>query len=117
MESRGARILLRAATYVVMAFLYGDTSTGFLTLVGVFVIVPVLATAMLYLWPRTRVGKRFILPDQDATLAQMPVNLELARSIRDADDALLWQQAATDGEFQAESEEIDATFAADDPGA
>ena len=44
---------------------------------GFVVIVPVLATAMLYLWPRTRVGKRFILPDQDATLAQMPVNLEL----------------------------------------
>jgi membrane-bound serine protease (ClpP class) len=62
---------------VVMAFLYGDSSTGFLTLVGVFIIVPVLATAMLYLWPRTAVGKRFILPDQDATLAQMPVNLEL----------------------------------------
>jgi membrane-bound ClpP family serine protease len=62
---------------VVMAFLYGDTSTGFLTLIGVFIVVPVLATAMLYLWPRTAVGKRFILPDQDATLAQMPVNLEL----------------------------------------
>src|SRR5437016_4299141 len=64
---------------VVMAFVYGDTSTGFLTLVGVFVIVPVLATGMLYLWPRTAMGKRFILPDQDDTLAQMPVNLELER--------------------------------------
>jgi len=62
---------------VAMAFWYGDTSTGFLTLIGVFIIVPVLATAMLYLWPRTAMGKRFILPDQDATLAQMPVNLEL----------------------------------------
>jgi membrane-bound ClpP family serine protease len=62
---------------VVMAFVYGDTSTGMLTLVAVFVIVPVLATGMLYLWPRTAMGRRFILPDQDATLAQMPVNLEL----------------------------------------
>jgi membrane-bound ClpP family serine protease len=62
---------------VAMAFWYGDSSTGFLTLIGVFIIVPVLAAAMLYIWPRTRMGKRFILPDQDATLAQMPVNLEL----------------------------------------
>lgn len=62
---------------VAMAFIYGDTSTGMLTLVGVFVIVPILATALLYLWPRTPMGKRFILPDQDATQAQMPVNLEL----------------------------------------
>src|SRR3954452_18605889 len=62
---------------VVMAFLYGDTSTAFLTLVGVFVIVPAMAAGLLYLWPRTPMGRRFILPDQDATLAQMPVNLEL----------------------------------------
>jgi len=62
---------------VVMAFLYGDTSTAFLTLVGVFLVVPALATGLLYLWPRTPMGRRFILPDQDATLAQMPVNLEL----------------------------------------
>jgi membrane-bound serine protease (ClpP class) len=32
---------------------------------------------MLYLWPRTPMGKRLILPDQDATVAMMPVNLEL----------------------------------------
>src|SRR5438132_13551122 len=62
---------------VVMAFVYGDSSTGFLTLLAVFVIVPALATGMLYLWPRTPMGRRFILPDQDSTLAQMPVNLEL----------------------------------------
>jgi membrane-bound serine protease (ClpP class) len=32
---------------------------------------------MLYLWPRTPMGKRLILPDQDATVATMPVHLEL----------------------------------------
>jgi membrane-bound serine protease (ClpP class) len=62
---------------VVMTFVYGDTSTGMVTLLGVFVAVPLVATVMLYLWPRTPMGKRLILPDQDATLATMPVNLEL----------------------------------------
>ena len=62
---------------VVMAFVYGDSYTGFLTLVAVFLIVPALGAGMLYLWPRTPMGRRFMLPDQDSTLAQMPVNLEL----------------------------------------
>src|SRR5262245_53200129 len=62
---------------VAMAFMYGDTSTGMLTLLVVFVAGPLLAAAALYYWPRTPMARRFILPDQDATLAQMPVNLEL----------------------------------------
>jgi membrane-bound serine protease (ClpP class) len=62
---------------VAMAFVYGDSSTGMLTLLVVFVAGPILAAAALYYWPRTPMARRFILPDQDATLAQMPVNLEL----------------------------------------
>jgi membrane-bound ClpP family serine protease len=62
---------------VAMAFVYGDTATGMVTLLGVFVAVPALATLMLYVWPRTPMGRRLILPDQDATVANMPVNLEL----------------------------------------
>jgi membrane-bound ClpP family serine protease len=62
---------------VVMTFVYGDTNTGMVTLLCVFVAGPAVATFMLYLWPRTPMGKRLILPDQDATIAMMPVNLEL----------------------------------------
>jgi membrane-bound serine protease (ClpP class) len=62
---------------VVMAFYYGDASTGMLTLVGVFIAAPVVATIALHYWPKTAMGRRLILPDQDATIAQMPVNLEL----------------------------------------
>src|SRR6266705_722350 len=58
---------------VVMTFVYGDTSTGMVTLLGVFVAGPAVATLMLYLWPRTPMGRRLILPDQDATVAMMPV--------------------------------------------
>src|SRR3954451_18404594 len=62
---------------VVLTFIFGDTATGMDTLVGVFVIVPALGALMLYIWPRTPMGKRLILPDQDAHLANLPVNLEL----------------------------------------
>ena len=62
---------------VVLTFIYGDPATGMVTLLSVFVVVPAVAALMLYLWPRTPMGKRLILPDQDATIAQLPVNLEL----------------------------------------
>jgi membrane-bound serine protease (ClpP class) len=62
---------------VVLTFVYGDTATGMATLLGVFVVVPALATLMLYAWPRTPMGKRLILRDRDAVTAQMPVMLEL----------------------------------------
>jgi membrane-bound ClpP family serine protease len=63
---------------VVLTFIYGDTATGMVTLLSVFVVVPAVGALMLYLWPRTPMGKRLILPpDQDATVAQLPVNLEL----------------------------------------
>jgi membrane-bound ClpP family serine protease len=62
---------------VALTFIYGDTATGMVTLLSVFVVVPAVATAMLYLWPRTPMGKRLILREQDSTLANSPVNLEL----------------------------------------
>jgi membrane-bound ClpP family serine protease len=62
---------------VVLTFIYGDTPTGMVTLLGVFVAVPAVGALMLYLWPRTPMGRRLILPDQDATVAQLPVNLEM----------------------------------------
>jgi membrane-bound serine protease (ClpP class) len=52
---------------------------GMVTLIVVVILVPLLAPALLYYWPRTAIGKKFLLagPEEDATVAQMPVNLEL----------------------------------------
>jgi membrane-bound ClpP family serine protease len=62
-----------------MVFIYGDTSTGLLTLLAVFVAGPVLGGLLLALLPYTPLGRRSLRPasDQDATVAAMPVNLEL----------------------------------------
>src|SRR5262249_54971667 len=65
---------------VAMTFLYSeDASTGIITLIGVFIAVPVLSSVLLHYWPKTPMGKRFFLagPDEDATVASMPVNMEL----------------------------------------
>jgi membrane-bound ClpP family serine protease len=65
---------------VAMTFIHSDNAyTGVLTLLGVFIAVPVIAGVALHYWPRTSVGKRFFLagPDEDATVASMPVNVEL----------------------------------------
>jgi membrane-bound serine protease (ClpP class) len=68
------------AVGVTMTFFYSnDPTTGMITLIGVFVIIPIIVGIMLHYWPRTRIGKRFFLsgPDQDSTVASMPVHLEL----------------------------------------
>lgn len=65
---------------VAMTFLYSqDPTLGLITLVAVFVAIPLLAGVVLHYSSRTRIGRRFFLsgPEEDATLASMPVNLEL----------------------------------------
>jgi membrane-bound serine protease (ClpP class) len=64
---------------VAMPFFYGDLEKGLLILLAVFIIVPALMGAMLHIWPRTPMGRRMIRsgPEEDATVAAMPVNLEL----------------------------------------
>jgi membrane-bound ClpP family serine protease len=65
---------------VTMTFMYSeDPMTGVVTLICVFIAFPVLGGLMLHYWPKTRVGKRFFLngPDEDATIASMPVITEL----------------------------------------
>jgi membrane-bound serine protease (ClpP class) len=65
---------------VTMTFFYSnDPSTGLVTLVGLFVVIPLIVSTWLRYWPRTRMGKRLFLsgPEQDATVASMPVHLEL----------------------------------------
>ena len=65
---------------VVLTFTHSnDMYVGWITLIGVFIALPVLGSIILHYWPRTSMGKRFFLsrPEEDATLASMPVNLEL----------------------------------------
>lgn len=65
---------------VTMTFVYSpDATVGLLTLFGLCLVIPLLLSAMIHLWPRTPMGKRFFLsgPEDDATVATMPVNVEL----------------------------------------
>lgn len=64
---------------VALTFVYGDTSTGMTTLIAVFIALPLLGSLMLYYWPKTRMAKRMLQsgPEEDATVASMPVNVEL----------------------------------------
>jgi membrane-bound serine protease (ClpP class) len=66
------------AVGVVLTFVY-DTAAGLVTLVGVFVALPVLAGLMLRYWPHTPMGRQFFLtePGEDATVAALPVNQDL----------------------------------------
>lgn len=63
---------------VTMTFSIG-TSQGIVTLVAIFVVLPILGPILLHYFPRTPVGKKFMLSEreEDDTLANMPVNLEL----------------------------------------
>src|SRR5262245_48926854 len=66
---------ISVAAGVVMTFLYGDNTTGVITMMVVFLAVPAVVFSLGRLWPRTRFGKAMMLgPDEDATLARMPVN-------------------------------------------
>ena len=66
---------------VILTFVHGQTTYGIPTLIGVFILVPVMVTVGLHYWPRTPMGKRMFQtgPEEDATVASMPVNLELER--------------------------------------
>ena len=63
---------------VAMVFVQ-DTPLGWLTLVGVFIAAPITWGVMFHYWPKTRMGRRFMLErsDDDDTVASMPVILEL----------------------------------------
>ena len=61
-----------------MTYSYSATQ-GLVTTIVVFVLIPILGPVLLHLWPKTSVGKKFFLegPEEDATVASMPVHLEL----------------------------------------
>lgn len=58
---------------------FHSTTAGVITLVGVFLALPVLGSLMLHYWPRTALGRRFFLTgaDGDSTVAELPLNKEL----------------------------------------
>jgi membrane-bound serine protease (ClpP class) len=65
---------------VTLTFYFGDSSTGLLTLLGVFILVPATLGVAFHLWRKSPMSRRMILPsgvEDDATVAAMPVNLEL----------------------------------------
>jgi membrane-bound serine protease (ClpP class) len=64
---------------IAMTFVYSEPYVGWLTLLAVFVVVPVLSRLLFRLSRKTAVGKQLFLstPDADATVAAMPVNVEL----------------------------------------
>jgi membrane-bound serine protease (ClpP class) len=65
-------------TGVAMIFSY-DATQGLVVLIALFIILPTAGPLILHYWPRTPLGRRFVLnqPTDDAAIANMPVNLEL----------------------------------------
>jgi membrane-bound serine protease (ClpP class) len=63
---------------IAMSF-YSGITQGLITLVAVFVIIPVGGPFLMHMMQRSAMGKKMILPtaDDDASVAAMPVNLEL----------------------------------------
>jgi membrane-bound serine protease (ClpP class) len=77
----GTLFVLAVAALIVgiaTAFYY-DPQTGMVTLVGVGIAFPLAVAVVMHYWPKTPMGKRMILTnsDEDDTLANMPVLLEL----------------------------------------
>jgi membrane-bound serine protease (ClpP class) len=65
------------AVGIVLVFKH-DTTTGLYTLLGVGVAIPLAGSLLMYLWPRTPLGRRLFLPaGPDNTMASLPVNKEL----------------------------------------
>lgn len=58
---------------------YKDVPQGLVTTIAVFVLIPIVGPLLVHYWPKTSLGKKFFLegPDEDATVASMPVHLEL----------------------------------------
>src|SRR5262245_3196458 len=63
---------------IVLAFAQGGLYAGLATTAVVFVAVPAIGLLIRYLWPRTQLGEMaHAAADPDATVAAMPVNVEL----------------------------------------
>ena len=64
---------------VILTFLSGGFTVGLTTAIAVFIALPVTVRVLLYVWPRTPMGRQFFLTEQseDATVAALPINQEL----------------------------------------
>ena len=64
---------------VILTFLSGGFTVGLTTALAVFIALPVTVRVLLYVWPRTPMGRQFFLTEQseDATVAALPINQEL----------------------------------------
>ncbi|HEV3145245.1 MAG TPA: NfeD family protein [Gemmataceae bacterium] len=65
---------------VILVVQISDRYTGLITLAAVMLSFPLLIGLVFYLWPRSPLGRRMILrknPDNDDTIASMPVLVEL----------------------------------------
>lgn len=65
---------------VLLSFSYGGITTGFLTMLAVFVVVPTAFALALQAWKHSPMSRKMILrsgAEDDATVATMPVHLEL----------------------------------------
>src|SRR5580704_9975210 len=58
---------------VSLIFLYGSTTYGVIALVSIFVVFPILLSALFFLWPEMLWGRRLIpKPEDNMTVAAMP---------------------------------------------
>ncbi len=64
---------------VILTYFGGGAAVGVVTSIAVFIALPATVRFLLYLWPRTPVGRHFFLTEQpeDATVAALPINQEL----------------------------------------
>jgi membrane-bound serine protease (ClpP class) len=95
-------VLAVGALVVGVAMTFAEsTSRGMVTLIAIFVIIPVVGPILVHYWPKTPVGKRFFLnrPDEDDTLANMPVNLELEQLRGRYGRTVSWLRPAGVAEF------------------
>src|SRR5260370_25100727 len=58
---------------------FRDASAGLWMQAGVCVDLAIVGALMIHFWPKTPMGRRFFLaaPDEDATMAFLPENIEL----------------------------------------
>lgn len=69
---------LCAITGITLIFRYDTPTNGFIALGAVFVIGPVVLSALFYFWPESLWGKRLIPKEEDnVTIASMPGNAQL----------------------------------------
>lgn len=81
LPSHGVMFVLGVGALVVaLAMIFAvSTNQGLVTLIALFILIPLIGPLVLHYWPRTPMGRRLVLEaeDEDNTVANMPVNLEL----------------------------------------